>query len=392
MRWGRIGALLFVALAACSLGAGYGSTATHGGWSVTDVTKLAALAYPEFKYVAFAGATSDDRIYWLSSGKKDGREVRELFEWQNGTISDLGSVPFLFGEVNDRGAIVGSDDFAPYGPGPRPPIHLYLWRAGTVTTLGTFAYADFAGLNDRGQVAEEIANARNELHAALWDNGRTIDLGSLGGKWSSATALNDRGQVVGGSLPAEGRLHAFLWQQGRMTDLGTLRGNYSQAVALNDRGQVVGYWGTWGARAQRAFIWQNGRAADLGRVSDPLSLSFRINNRGQVIRSRSGFLGANVGVLWEQGKTINLGGLGGGQTWPLAINDRGQVVGTSATRGSTLAEPKLRAFLWQDGAMTALPGPVAYPEPAMRIDPSGTHIVAGTCCNPGLLLLWTRRP
>ncbi len=392
MTWARLGALLSAALVACSLGASYGWTATRGGWDVTDITKLAAVAFPDFQFNSYVGATSDDRIYWLSYRTKDSSGIKELFQWQKGTISDLGPVPFLFGAANDKGAIVGSDDFAPYGPAPRPPIHLYLWQSGTVTTLGTFAYAAFAGLNDREQVALEIGGAGRGLHAALWDNGRTIGLGSLGGKWSSAIALNNRGQVVGASLPAKGYEHAFLWQQGKMTDLGTLRGNYSQAVALNDRGQVVGYWGRWGRRAQRAFLWQNGRAADLGRVSDPLSLPFAINNRGQVIRSRAGFLGANVGVLWQQGKTINLGDLGGGQTWPLAINDRGQIVGTSATRGSTLADPKLRAFLWQDGKMTALPGTISWYEPAMRIDPSGTHIVAGTCCNPDQLLLWTKRP
>jgi probable HAF family extracellular repeat protein len=336
--------------------------------------------------------TSDDRIYWLSSGK-EGRLSRELFEWQNGTISDLGTVPFLDGGVNNRGAVVGSDDFAPYGAGGKPPIHLYLWQNGTLTILGTFAFAAVAGFNDRGQVAEEFAVSPHELHAALWDEGRTFDLGSLGGKWSSALAMNNRGQVVGASLSAKGRLHAFLWQQGKMTDLGTLRGNYSQAVALNDRGQVVGYWGTWGARPLRAFLSQKGRAADLGRVSDPLSLPFAINNLGQVIRSRSGSFGANVGVLWQNGKTIDLGNLGGGQTWPLAINDRGQIAGTSAVRGGTLADPQVHAFLWENGKMTALPGAVNYFQPWMSIDPSGTHIVANVTGSSGAqLLLWTRRP
>ena len=393
MTWARMGALLSAALVACSLGAGYGSGATAGRWVVTDVTAQAALAYPDFQFNSFVGATSDDRIYWLSYRTKDSSGIKELFEWQNGTILDLGAVPFLFGAVNDRGVIVGSDDFAPFGPGTRPPIHLYLWQSGTVTTLGSFAYADFAGVNARGQVALEISGAGRELRAALWDSGRTIDLGSLGGNWSSANALNNRGQVIGGSLRAKGHLHAFLWQQGKMTDLGTLRGNYSQAVALNDRGQVVGYWGTWGARPLRAFLWQNGRAADLGRVSDPFRLPVAINNRGQVIRSRPGPLGANIGVLWQNGKTIDLGSLGGGQTWPLAINDRGQIVGTSAVRGNTIADPQVRAFLWENGKMTALPGAVDYVQPWMSIDPSGRQIVASVTRSSGAqLLLWTRRP
>jgi probable HAF family extracellular repeat protein len=98
-----------------------------------------------------------------------------------------------------------------------------------------------------------------------------------------------------------------------------------------------------------------------------------------------------VGVLWHQGKTITLGDFGGGQTWPLALNDRGQIVGTSAVRGSTLEDPKVRAFLWENGKMTELSGSVANREPWMSIDPSGTHVVAGTCCSPKQLLVWTRR-
>src|SRR5207248_8413269 len=101
----------------------------------------------------------------------------------------------------------------------------------------------------------------------------------------------------------------------------------------------------------------------------------------------------NVGVLWQQGRTIDLGDFGGGQTWPLAINDRGQIVGTSAVRGSTLADPQVRAFLWENGKMTALPGPVNYFDPWMSIDPSGTHIVASVAGYlSAQLLLWTRRP
>jgi hypothetical protein len=102
MTWPLFGAVLSAVLVACSLAAGSGSGATADRWVVTDVTKLATLAYPAFKYDSPLGMTSDDRIYWLSSGK-EGRLSRELFEWQNGTISDLRTVPFLDGGVNNRG-------------------------------------------------------------------------------------------------------------------------------------------------------------------------------------------------------------------------------------------------------------------------------------------------
>ena len=64
------------------------------------------------------------------------------------------------------------------------------------------------------------------LHAVLWQNGKPIDLGNLGGDGKAfgifATGLNDYGQVVGTSDTAGDKsFHAFLWQQGHITDLGT---------------------------------------------------------------------------------------------------------------------------------------------------------------------------
>jgi probable HAF family extracellular repeat protein len=50
--------------------------------------------------------------------------------------------------------------------------------------------------------------------ATASDQYRTIDLGSLGGDFSFATAVNNRGQVVGQSLTAESWNHAFLWSNG----------------------------------------------------------------------------------------------------------------------------------------------------------------------------------
>src|SRR5690242_10965796 len=117
----RFGAVLSAVLVVCSLGAGYGSSATGDRWVVTDVAKLASLAYPEYRYVSYTGATADDRVFWLA----DGSRSRNLFEWQNGTISDLGPVPFAFGVVNGRGAVAGSDFAGSAGPVKQMITHTY---------------------------------------------------------------------------------------------------------------------------------------------------------------------------------------------------------------------------------------------------------------------------
>jgi probable HAF family extracellular repeat protein len=58
-----------------------------------------------------------------------------------------------------------------------------------------------------------------------------IDLGTLGGNFSVATAINTQGEVVGGSYTVDGPMHAFLWQSGTgMVDLGTLVGDTPAAL------------------------------------------------------------------------------------------------------------------------------------------------------------------
>ena len=61
----------------------------------------------------------------------------------------------------------------------------------------------------------------------------TLDLGTLGGTYSSASGINDNGQVVGYSYTSSGEMHAMSWtREGGMVDLGTLGGGVSDATAV----------------------------------------------------------------------------------------------------------------------------------------------------------------
>jgi probable HAF family extracellular repeat protein len=77
----------------------------------------------------------------------------------------------------------------------------------------------------------------------FWQNGKVIDLGTLGGANCSPKAINERGQIVG---YADTRKededgfaihHAFVWQKGKMTDLGALGGHGAKRLRSTTAGR-----------------------------------------------------------------------------------------------------------------------------------------------------------
>jgi len=51
------------------------------------------------------------------------------------------------------------------------------------------------------------------------------DLGTLGGTYSEAVGINNKGWIAGSSTTTGDQvIHAALWQNGKLTDLGTLGG------------------------------------------------------------------------------------------------------------------------------------------------------------------------
>jgi probable HAF family extracellular repeat protein len=129
----------------------------------------------------------------------------------------------------------------------------------------------------------------------MWDNGRTIPLGTLGGvAWNTPMAINERGDVVGFSnvSKADGatfNAQAFRWTRGRgIENLGALPGDsLSQALGINDKGQIVGISCTAGFGSCRAFLYDHGVMMDLNELlpddyADHLYTANDINNNGQI--------------------------------------------------------------------------------------------------------------
>ena len=101
------------------------------------------------------------------------------------------------------------------------------------------------------------------------------DIGTLGGPDTFISWQNGDGQIVGSSYtsytpdPANygaGALGGFLWQHGKMINLGNLGGTVTNASWINDRGEIVGQSNLAGDKMTRPFLWVNGRMTNLGSL------------------------------------------------------------------------------------------------------------------------------
>lgn len=155
-------------------------------------------------------------------------------------------------------------------------------------------------VNDRGQIVgisglcDQAVGRYSAIHAVLWQDGRTIDLGNLGGvAWNTPMAINEFGVVVGfanvpgGRSPGSFHAHAFVWSAAAgMRDLGTLPGDsISEALGINDEGLIVGE--SCGASGCRAVLWRDGGIVDLNTqlargYTDQLVFANDINDAGEI--------------------------------------------------------------------------------------------------------------
>jgi probable HAF family extracellular repeat protein len=208
-------------------------------------------------------------------------------------------------------------------------VHAFSWTAaGGMVDLGTLGgtQSDASAVNENGQVVglsfhQLGANSVFDRHAFSWTaGGGMIDLGTLGGTLSDARAVNENGQIVGFSTLANGEGRAFSWTEaGGMVDLGTLGGNYSSAMAINDHGMVVGV-SSKANGVMHAFSWTAaGGMVDLGTLSgtDPLNSDFgsqalAVNNKGQVVGDSITANGQAHAFSWTAaGGMVDLGTLDG---------------------------------------------------------------------------------
>jgi len=314
--------------------------------------------------------------------------VDHAFTWQNGVVTDLGTLPGAgncsgASGINANGEIVGNSENGEIDPlTGANQSRAVRWKDGGIEDLGTLGgYEGYANsINDRGQVVGTATNAipdpiacfglggGAQCRAFLWQDGVMQDLGTLGGPDASAILINERGQVAGASYTNSVPVtDPFLWENGKMTDLGTLGGTTGFPLALNNRGQVVGGSNLAGDLTAHAFLWPgtDGKIQDLGTLGGSFSNANAINEAGEVV----GYAGnagdqAVLAFLWRNGVLTNLGTLDGDPcSTANAINSRRQVVGISFADCNAIR----RAILWENGSMVDL-NTLIPPGPGVRLN------------------------
>jgi len=307
-------------------------------------------------------------------------EIRAVL-WKHGKITDLGTLEggyeSLAAAVNSRGQVVGfadnavPDDYSIVGLPTQ--TRAFLWQRGTMQDVGALPGGTDAvalTVNEGGQIVGESYTGDSvppppsgtcgdfplTLHGFFSDNGRMVDLGTLGGSCTFAYALNNRGQVVGQSTLSEDETsHPYVWEGNKMTDLGTLGGTYGFATWLNDSGTVVGLATPQGDQALIAFVWKHGAISNLGVLpGNGCSGANAINSKGQIVGG-SGFNIADFfadcddpvehAVLWEHGRILDLNnfvppGFDLTLNEATSINDSGEISGFG-----TLSDGTQHAFL-----------------------------------------------
>ena len=242
------------------------------------------------------------------------------FAWQHQQITPLpglGGNNSIGAGDNDLGQIVGwaeknvnDPTCAPPSPGATQFLQFEatLWERDWRGNWHVRELPPFPGdpdgaataINDFGQavgisgLCDVAIGAYSAIHALLWENGKPLDLGNLGGHgWNTPDAINNRGVIAGfangpndvidGQL--QFRFLAFLWtREHGMVSLGALPSDaMSEATDINDLNQIVGVsFSDFFFDHARAFIYQNGMMTPLNALIGSASANWDISSTGGI--------------------------------------------------------------------------------------------------------------
>jgi probable HAF family extracellular repeat protein len=230
--------------------------------------------------------------------------------------------------INENGWVVGQQDTMPPGPFQGPP-QAFLYNTKTTINIDNVAGRQSAAfaINNAGQVTGSLSTGTcvppfqvppacslGSTHAFIYQGSGLVDIGTLGGTFSTGTSINNLGEIAGISTVASGSAnHLFLYAQGHMQDLGTSpaggvatavindrgeiltgpylyrRGGFQKlpfnGVSLNNLGEIVGSNNVPGG--SHAFLYIAGILVDLNKLVDPsltlLTTATGVSNNGKIV-------------------------------------------------------------------------------------------------------------
>jgi probable HAF family extracellular repeat protein len=229
------------------------------------------------------------------------------------------------------------------GAGSEPSLRSY-----AITDLGTLGGKESTalGINNRGQVVgwSHVRGNPEPRAAFYWDATSGMRrIPTPGGAENVAFAVNESGQVVGwGALALPGTATGFVWdtRAGQGVRLSTLGGAVSEAHAINNAGQIVG-WSLTADNERHAVLWPNRtiNPKDLGTLDYLGSSANDISDAGTIV----GWLDTEqefpngspvpLAFIWDQANGMrDLHTFGpripGQYSLAASVNDAGQIVGS----------------------------------------------------------------
>jgi len=263
----------------------------------------------------------------------------------NYTVLDLGTIGGSFSDaraINNSGSVVGYSTFIGSDYTNQRP---FLYDGFTTTQAQALGGRSYAwGINDINMIVGS-SEVNGDQHAYTNNNGVVTDIGTIGGKYSSAFAVSNSGHVVGYSTIDSNsvKYHAFEYSNGTMRDIGTLGGNYSDARGINEKGVIAG-----GSYLQNDTVWHaflyDSTFIDIGTLGGRHSMAFDVNDKGQAVGYSEVDSSGNMhGFIYSDGLMKDVGSFGGYLNEAQAINNLSQVVGFEYTENGIIP------YLYEDG-------------------------------------------